>query len=240
LFIAARNSHLRAFENVSRLPDAMSDHFCRLATGGGLRLRKLFKDSEEIYFRGARPVAFEGITNVVARPDLQDRAIISQLEELPEFKTLDELDPAFEHQRPAILGALLDMIVRGLEMLPVAQAVRGLPRMADFTKWACACLGGEPFETAYADNRANAIAVMLSHDPLAKALRALMKGRKKPWTGIMEDLLDIVGPETEIKSTKRLSDDLRRLMPSLRTVGVHVVFEQRTGEARPFRIELRK
>ena len=37
LAIAARNSHLQAFENVSKLPDAMADAFCRLATGGGLR-----------------------------------------------------------------------------------------------------------------------------------------------------------------------------------------------------------
>ena len=56
----------------------------------------------------------------------------------------------------------------------------------------------------------------------------------------MEDLLDIVGPATGIKSSKKLSDELRRLMPSLRTVGMHVVFEQRTAEHRPLRIELRK
>jgi hypothetical protein len=37
LFIAARNTHLQTFENVSKLSDTMSDALCRLATGGGLR-----------------------------------------------------------------------------------------------------------------------------------------------------------------------------------------------------------
>jgi hypothetical protein len=49
--------------------------------------------------------------------------------------------------------------------------------------------------------------------------------------------LNVVGAATGIKSTKKLSDEFRRLMPALRTVGVHVVFEQRKAEYRGFRIE---
>jgi len=236
LFIAARNSHMQTFENVSKLSDGMSDHFCRLATGGGLRIRRLFKDSDEMHFRGARPIAFEGISNVVSRPDLQDRSIITQLESLPSYQTERTLDHDFECQRPAIFGALLDMMVRGLEMLPVTQLVSP-PRMADFAHWAVAC-GVEGFEAAYAANRQNAINIMLSHDPVAKAVRPLVA--RKPFVGTMTDLLDLVAPTTGIKSTKKLSDELRRLAAPLRTVGVYIMFEQRTAEHRPFRIELRK
>jgi hypothetical protein len=191
-----------------------------------------------VHFRGGgRPIAFEGIANVVERPDLQSRAIICQLESLlGKYRAEDELDPAFECVRPSILGALLNRMMRGLEMLPVTQAI-SLPRMADFAKWAVAC-GVEDFETAYAANRQNAINVMLSHDALAKAVRALVA--KKNWAGTMEDLLDVVGPSAGIKSTKKLSNELRRLIPALETVGVYVIFEQRTAEHRPFRIELRK
>src|SRR5262249_35732001 len=121
-------------------------------------------------------------------------------------------------QRPKILGVLFDMMVHGLKMLPVTRLVNP-PRMADFAHWAVAC-GVADFEAAYDANRQNAINVMLSHDPVAKAVRALVKERKV-WRGIMEELLDIVGPTTGIKSTKKLSDDLRRLATSLRTVGVH-------------------
>ena len=234
LFIAARNTHLQTFENVSRLSDEMADNFCRLATGGGLRLRTLFKNFEETLFRGARPIAFEGISNVVSRADLQDRSIILQLENISRYKMERELLAEFDRQRPGIFGALLDMMVRGLELLPVTRLVSP-PRMADFAHLAVAC-GVDQFEAAYAANRQNAINIMLSHDPVAKAVRALVEGKKK-WVGIMEDLLDILGPTTGIKSTRKLSDDLRRLAPMLRTVGVHIVYEQRTAERRLLRIE---
>ena len=56
----------------------------------------------------------------------------------------------------------------------------------------------------------------------------------------MEDVLNVVADATGIKSTKKLSDELRRLMPALRTVGVHVVFEQRRAEYRGLRIETRR
>jgi len=39
LFIAASNSHVLAFDNVSSLPAWISDTLCRLATGGGFAFR---------------------------------------------------------------------------------------------------------------------------------------------------------------------------------------------------------
>jgi hypothetical protein len=237
LFISARNSHAQAYENVSKLSDAMSDTLCRLSTGGGYRTRKLFKDADEVHFRGGRPIMFEGIANVVSKPDLQDRAIIMQLEDLAGYKQERELDPEFERKRPAIFGALLDMMVRGLAMLPVTKLISP-PRLADFAHWAVAC-GVQDFETLYAANRQNAINVMLSHDPVAKAVRVLVA--KQKFTGDTEDLLDQIGPSIpEIKSTKKLSNELRRLIPALRSVGVDVTFHQRQAEWRGFTIELKK
>jgi len=170
----------------------------------------------------------------VTRADLQDRSIIFQLENIFRYTTERQLFAEINQQRSGIFGALLDMMVRGLEMLPVTRLVSS-PRMADFAHWAVAC-GVDQFEAAYAVNRQGAINVMLSHDPVAKAVRVLL-AKKKKWVGTMEDLLDICGPTTGIKSTKKLSDDLRRLAPMLRTVGVNIVYEQRTAEQRLFRLE---
>ena len=77
---------------------------------------------------------------------------------------------------------------------------------------------------------------MLSHDAIAKEVRRLLV-KRTVWTGTVDDLLDIVGPTTKIKSTKKLSDDLRRLAPMLRSIGIQIVYEQRTAERRPIRIE---
>ena len=196
--------------------------------------RTFFTNYDETLFRGARPIAFEGISNVVTRADLQDRSIISQLENISSYKTEEDLFAELDRQRAGIFGALLDMMVTGLARRPQTKLVNP-PRMADFAHWAVAC-GVDGFETAYAANRQNAINVLLSHDPVAKAVRALLARRKK-WEGQMQNLLDIVGPTTGVKSTRKLSDDLRRLAPMLRTVGIRIVHEQRTAERRSLRIE---
>ena len=84
LFIAAHNAHIMAFENVSKLSNAMSDFLCRLATGGGVRTRTLFRDADETLLRATKP---EGISNFITRADLMDRSIILAMEPLTDRKT---------------------------------------------------------------------------------------------------------------------------------------------------------
>jgi hypothetical protein len=110
-----------------------------------------------------------------------------------------------------------------------------LPRMADFATWAVAC-GLDTFECAYAANRQNAIEVMLEHDQLAKAVKAMVKDE---WTGTASELLDVLGPTTKITNSKVLSDELRRLAPMPRTVGIDVTHEKRTADRREIKIARR-
>jgi hypothetical protein len=231
LYIAAHNAHIQAFENVSRLSDLMSDHLCRLATGGGIRTRALFKDTDETLLGMARPIMLEGIANFVTRPDLMDRSIIFAAEPLSNRKTERVLHAEFERRRPRIFGALLDRLVIGIRQLPDTHLANP-PRMADFAHWAVAC-GLVDFEAAYASNRQNAISVILEHDPLAQALQVLVV---REWRGTAQELLDELGPATKIKSTKAISDQLRRLAPLLRTVGLNMTHEQRTAQRREIRI----
>jgi hypothetical protein len=230
LYIAAHNAHIQAFENVSKLSDLMSDHLCRLATGGGIRTRTFFKDTDETLLRIARPIMLEGIANFVTRADLLDRAIIFAAEPLSTRKTERVLHAEFERQRPGIFGALLDRLVIGVRQLPDTHLVNP-PRMADFATWAVAC-GLDGFETAYAANRQAAIDVILEHDPLAQAVRALVKNE---WEGTATELLDLLGPSIKITNPKSLSDALTRLAPMLRTVGLDVR-HQRKADRRGIRI----
>ena len=84
LFIAANNGHVLAFDNVSGLRDWISDTLCRLATGGGFAVRQLYTDQDEVLFDAARPVILNGIEDIVARPDLADRAVFLTLEPISE------------------------------------------------------------------------------------------------------------------------------------------------------------
>jgi hypothetical protein len=234
LFIAAYNSHVLMFANVSSISDAMSDDLCRLATGEGARTRSLFTDTEEALFGGERPIAIEGINRTVLRMDLLSRSVVLVIPPLSGYETTRALRARFERQQASIFGTLLTMMARGVDKLPTTKLVNP-PRMADFTEWGVAC-GIADFEEVYAANRREAISVMLEDDPFARAVRGLM-ARRNQWRGTAQALLDAVGPAAGASSTQAISDWLRRLAPALRTVGLHVVYEQRKKDQRPLRIE---
>ncbi len=162
LFIAATRSHVLAYDNLSGLPPALSDAFCRLATGGGVATRKLYTDQDEVLLAASRPTILNGISDFVRRGDLADRSVFLVLQPIGDFQRRpeDELLGEFGKDLPGILGALLDAMAHGLKNLPNVVLERA-PRMADFAKWACACEGcvwpAGTFLKAYDRNRATAI-----------------------------------------------------------------------------------
>ena len=241
LFIAATNGHVLAFDNVSGLSAWISDTLCRLATGGGFAVRQLYTDQDEVLFDATRPVILNGIEDIVTRPDLADRAIFLTLEPIPEERrrTEAELWAAFEAERPRILGALLDAVVQGLNMLPQT-TLEKLPRMADFALWATACeeaFSGEgtfwdegSFLRAYAGNRDEAVENVIEGDPVAAAVRAVMTARLD-WSGTATELLDaladvagdrIAKSKTWPSGPRALSGSLRRASTFLRKIGIEI------------------
>ena len=119
LMIAANNSYLLAFDNLSGLPHWISDALCRLATGGSFAVRQLYTDDEEALFEASRPILLNGIEDVISRPDLGDRAIFLNLAPIADGnrRPEDEIWREFEIARPLILGALLDAVVHGLRAI---------------------------------------------------------------------------------------------------------------------------
>lgn len=67
LAIAARSAQVVAFDNLSGLPDWLSDAICKLSTGGGFTARKLYTDDEEELFVFKRPVILNGIDAIAWR-----------------------------------------------------------------------------------------------------------------------------------------------------------------------------
>jgi hypothetical protein len=207
-------------------------------------VRQLYTDDEEVLFEAARPILFNGIEEVISRPDLGDRAIFLSLAPIEEAQRRSEAElwRAFEIARPRILGALLDSVVHGLRAMGGIQLDR-LPRMADFAIWAAAC---EPalwpagtFARAYAANRRAAIESVIEADPIATCVRAMMVDRTL-WTGSASDLLrlcaqsardDISGGTAWAKNPRALAGRLRRAQTFLRTLGIEIAFsrEGRTG-----------
>lgn len=239
LMIAANNGWVVGFDNLSKIPDDLSDSLCRLATGGGFATRQLYTDDEEKLFNGARPIILNGIEELGTRPDLIDRVIHVSLPTISAQcrKPESDLWAAFYDARPRILGALLTAVSEALRNLPTVRLTT-LPRMADFAKWVVA---GEPalsiapaaFLRAYDENRTTGNQRALEVSTVAQALLSLMS-EVECWRGTPKQLLEeLTARHTDERARRRhdwpshpraLCNALKRLAPSLRHAGVHVEF----------------
>ncbi len=232
LAIAANNGWILAYDNLSDVPDWLSDAFCRIATGGGFSTRELYSDTDEVLIDAQRPLVMNGIAELAIRPDLLDRAIPLYLPRLQRWIPEDEFFDRFQAARPRVLGALLDAVSAAIANLPTVE-FNGAVRMADFAKWTIAAepaLGLEPdeFMRAYVGNRAEAIEITLEASPLAEPLRAIaVEGFEGTATELLAKLAGLVDEkiahgEAWPRSAQGLSADLGRLAPVLRRVGVEV------------------
>lgn len=244
LMIAATNSHVLAFDNVSALPAWLSDALCRLASGGSLAVRQLYTDDEEVLFHAARPTLLNSIEDVVSRPDLADRAIFLTLAPIGDKQRQLEgaLWRKFERARPEILGALLDVAAKALKKRPRVRS-KPLPRMADFARWAAACetalWPAGTVAQAYAANRQASVEGIIEADPVAACVRDIMAEHHQ-WSGTASDFLHAAEKrqreEVSIRrpdwprTPRALAGRLRRAQTTLRTVGIDVTF-YREGRA---------
>src|SRR6516225_2500720 len=240
LVIAANNSHVLAFDNLSSLPHPLSDAFCRLAAGASFGLRQLYTDADEVLFQAARPILLNGIEDVIGRSDLANRTLFLALPSIAEHRRQSErqLWRDYEVARPRILGSLLDAAAHGLRKLPGIH-LEQLPRMADFALWAAACetafWPAGTFARAYQANRRAAIEDLIDVDPVAARIRQMMANRSR-WTGRASDLLragaDLADPGLPSgaaawpKTPRALAGRLRRAQPSLRALGIELAFSR--------------
>ena len=126
LLIAAASSWVIAYDNLSGIPQWLSDSLCRLATGGGMSTRELYTDSEEVFFDAMRPVILNGIDHIAERADLADRALVLHLPSIGARERVDEgsLYAGFERDLPQIFGALLTGVSGALSRLPQTTLVQ--------------------------------------------------------------------------------------------------------------------
>jgi putative DNA primase/helicase len=196
LVVSAGNSWMLAYDNLSSVPNWLSDALCRLATGGGFATRMLHTDKDEMIFEASRPIILNGIPLLTDRADLADRAVTIHLATIPEElrQPEDEISALFESKRPTILGALLDAVSAALRNIGTVRVERS-PRMADFVKWITAAepgLGWKPgeFLNVYRENRRDVTESSFEADPVAVAIRDYtIAEHPEGWTGTATELL---------------------------------------------------
>jgi hypothetical protein len=242
LLIAATNSWVPCFDNLSYIDGDLSDALCRLSTGGGFSTRTLYENDEETIFDARRPVILNGIEDVVLRPDLLDRTLGIEMPLIGPKKRLteDEFWNGFEAVRPKVLGALLSVVSVALKNVPaVSPPTGGWPRMADFAKWVVAGgAAGDGFLQTYTDNRKEAALTALDGSPIMSPLNTVLEASKtKTVTGTATELLEILQNFGNIDprrvkgwpgNPRALSAALKRLAPALRHAGMTVEHDERT------------
>ncbi|HBI41572.1 MAG TPA: hypothetical protein DDY78_01785 [Planctomycetales bacterium] len=108
LMVAAANSWIVAFDNLSGLTPALSDTLCALSTGGGFGVRELSSDGDEKLFDAMRPIMLNGIEDLATRADLLDRCVSLTLTMIDDDRRRDEAElwKLFEEARPPDSGRL--------------------------------------------------------------------------------------------------------------------------------------
>ncbi|MFX1487299.1 MAG: hypothetical protein ACFFBS_09445, partial [Promethearchaeota archaeon] len=192
--LSAFRNRVLFFDNITSIPEWVSDALCRAVTGDGLEKRTLYTDEDMTIFRLKRVVGIAGINLVANRPDLLDRSVILSLDPIPEEDRRDEESfwKEFEEASSEILGGLLDALSKAMSIVPKLK-LESLPRMADFARWGAAvaeALGHSEtdFLHAYNENINRQNEAAIASSPVAQAVIKFMEG-KTSWQGTPSELL---------------------------------------------------
>ncbi len=236
LCISATNSWIVCFNNLSDLPNWLSDALCCLVEGGGFAVRTHHEMTKETIFQAKRPIILNGIADVTTKPDLLDRAVCLHLPTILDDARKNEIDffKEFYEARPRILGALLNGVCSAIRNLPDVKLERR-PRMADFAAFGVASekafgFADGAFMEAYEGNREAGNAVAIENSPLAGTILNLMDDRKF-WEGRTSEALTLLksfaDEETRFlrsfpKQPNQLTSQLKRISANLRLIGIDV------------------
>ncbi|WP_199843966.1 ATP-binding protein [Streptomyces albireticuli] len=234
--VQAFNSWAICLDNVSIVPDWLSDALCRAVTGDGIVDRALYTDDDVVVLEFRRVLAMTTIDAGALAGDLAERLLTIELQLIPDHKRREEaeLDRAYTDAHPAILASLFDLLARVLKALPDVTLTER-PRMADFARVLAAVDRVTGWHTldSYRATAADAVADVLDGEPFAQAVVELVdKAGPDGLTLTASQLLAAVEipdklPKKWPKDSTRAGGQLKRLAPALRTIGIEVDDSQR-------------
>lgn len=225
------------YDNLSKMPEWFSDTLARAATGDSFSKRELYTDDEDVIYRIQKTIALNGINQVVYKSDLLDRSILINLERIrpDQRKESQVFWTEFEEERPYILGAIFDVLVKALALYPTIK-LDELPRMADFARWGFAIseamgTNGSNFLEAYYQNIAIQHDEAIEANPVAQAIIEFMVDQNS-WEGTAAKLysvLDQIAFRLQVnqnggwpKDAARLGRTLTIIAPNLVAKGINL------------------
>jgi hypothetical protein len=191
------HNFLTYYDNVSTLPEWLSNAFCRAVTGTSRSKRELYTDDDDVIYQYMRPVGFNGINLAATKSDALDRGLIIEVERIRNEDRRsfeDDIKPELEKIKPQLLGYIFDTIVKVLRIKAGGGInLKSMERMADF-EIACEsisrCMGSDngKFIEAYKENKGLGTSQVLEQSPVARTIISLMES-SAIWTGTATELL---------------------------------------------------
>lgn len=228
--VQAFNSWALCLDNISYVPDWLSDALCRAVTGDGIVDRALYSDDDVVVLEFRRVLALTTIDAGALAGDLAERLLTIELELIPDNKRREEaeLDRAYADAHASILASLFDLLAEVLKVLPDVNLTER-PRMADFARILAAVDQVKGWETlkTYKAGARDAVSDVLDGDQFAQALVKLVDSYgDREFSKTAADILSLITPERPPKSwpkdATRAAGQLKRLAPALRTIGIDV------------------
>jgi hypothetical protein len=180
---SASASWIVALDNVSSIPDWLSDTLCKAVTGDGIVERALHTDDDINILTFRRCIALTSIDAGRLAGDLAERLLTVELARIPTGSRRPDAEIAarYAQAQPGVLGALLDLTAQVLAALPGVR-LAALPRMADFARVLDALDRTQGWTTLadYGEAAAEANRAVLESSPVAQAIIALV-GRGGAW-----------------------------------------------------------
>ena len=233
----AFSSWALCLDNVSTIPPWLSDTLCKAVTGDGVVERALYTDDDVVVLTFRRVLAMTTIDAGALAGDLAERVLMLDLQLIDSSRrrSEEELDATFEAVRPAVLGALFDVLACVLAVLPSVR-LESMPRMADFARVLAAVDQTQGWNTLgdYLATSANVATDAMEGDPFAMAIARLVE-QSGTWQGTAGQLLEalpvpLVRPPNWPKDATRASGRVKRLAPLLRSIGIMVDDTQRSRD----------
>ena len=218
------NNYLPFFDNLSFIPDWMSDIFCKAVTGDSFTKRKLYSNNEDIFYSYMRCIGFSGVNLAATKADLLSRGLIIELQRIlvDAQRQIKRIWKDFEEMKPQLLGYIFDIVASVVKKRATSKIdVKGLPRLADWAETCeliSQCMGNKPdrFIDAFRRNIRLQHEAAIEDSPVAQAIIYLMENQTL-WKGTPTDLLKQLNTFSEILSINTKNSKIWPSKPNILT-----------------------
>ncbi len=246
--VSAEKRWVMGFDNLSYMPQWLSDGLCMSSTGGTVSKRQLYTDADEIMLDLRRVVIMTSIPQVGEREDLLDRMLMMPLTEISEQERI------MEEEWASRVAALLPKALGGLYSVTAAVLASTsarpdkLPRLADWAliaSRAAEAMGytQADFFTAWQGVTDRQTSEAADASPLVDVLEAMLLTHHGEWSGKASALLAALRTAGETltinmngkawpQTPRMLSVKLSEQTTSLRVHGIEVATRLLDGRTR--------